>query len=368
MIPCLQRDYSRWSQLFSWTLMSAAPHLSLTRSVFDVLQGYFKDEMLALCFSFQSKYLGMSAWKCPGAFAMLSYIEHAYGIYHTEGGLSEISAALAKVARERGAAIHLNTAVKRLLLRGRDVVGVELASGDKIEADEVVVNADFGRAMTELVPDGVLRKYTPDGLRKLRLSCSTFMMYLGLDKVYPLPHHTIVFARDYRRNVEEIFEKGVPSDDLSFYVRNASVTDPTLAPAGKSGLYVLVPVPNCRAGINWGEQGPRYRELALKAIRDRLGLDDIERHIEAEQLLTPKGWEGQYSVYEGATFNLAHNLSQMALWRPRNQFEELGNCYLVGGGTHPGSGLPTILESARISANLICRKHNVPFRTKEIVL
>jgi phytoene desaturase len=262
----------------------------------------------------------------------------------------------------------LNTPVKKLLLRGRDVTGVELESGDKLTADEVVINADFGRAMTELVPDGVLRKYTPAGLRKLRLSCSTFMMYLGLDKVYPLPHHAIVFARDYRRNVEEIFEKGVPSDDLSFYVRNASVTDPTLAPAGKSGLYVLVPVPNCRYGINWAEQGPRYRELALKAMRDRLGLGDLTQHIEVEQLLTPAGWEGEYHVYEGATFNLAHNLSQMALWRPRNQFEELGNCYLVGGGTHPGSGLPTILESARISANLICRKHNFTFRTKEIVL
>lgn len=367
MIPCLQRDYSTLGRAFSWTLLRAAPHLALTRSVYDVLKSYFRDDTLALCFSFQSKYLGMSAWKCPGAFAMLSYIEHAFGVYHTEGGLSAIPAALAKLARERGAEIRLGAKVQRLLLRGRDVEGVELASGEKLLCDELVLNADFGHAMAELVPDGVLRRYSRSSLRKLELSCSTFMMYLGLDKVYPLPHHTIVFAREYRRNVEEIFERGVPSSDLSFYVRNASVTDPTLAPAGKSGLYVLVPVPNLRHGMNWAEQGPRYRGLAFKAIKERLGLADVARHIEVEQIITPENWQRDFSIYEGATFNLAHNLRQMAFWRPRNRFEELGHCYLVGGGTHPGSGLPTILESARISANLISRKHGVPFLTKELV-
>ncbi len=367
MIPCLQRDYSSLGRFFSWTLIRAVPYLSVTRSVFDVLKDYFRDERLALCFSFQSKYLGMSAWKCPGAFAMLSYIEHAFGIYHTEGGLSEISAALARLARERGAEIRLSAPVKRLLLAGRDVEGVELTSGEKIRCDEVVINADFAHAMSEIVPEGVLRRYSPARLRKLKLSCSTFMMYLGLDKVYPLPHHTIVFAREYRKNVEQIFERGVPSSDISFYVRNASVTDPTLAPAGKSGLYILVPVPNLRHGLNWAEQGTRYRELALKAMKDRLGLTDLAEHIEVERTITPENWQRDFSVYEGATFNLAHNLRQMAYWRPRNRFEELGRCYLAGGGTHPGSGLPTIFESARISANLISRKYGIPFFTRELV-
>lgn len=368
MIPCLQRDYTRLSQMLSWTLMKALPHLSLNKSVFDVLKGYFKDDMLALCFAFQSKYLGMSAWKCPGAFAMLSYIEHAYGVYHTEGGLSQISTGLAKLAEARGATLRLGTPVKQLVLDGRRVKGVELADGERILADEVVINADFGQAMSELVPPGVLRRYTPENLRRLDLSCSTYMLYLGLDKVYPLPHHTILFARDYRRNVQEIFELGRASDDLSFYVRNASITDPTLAPPGKSSLYVLVPVPNLRAGLDWGEQAQRYRALAFQAIKDRLGLDDLESHIEVERTLNPLTWRDQLSVYEGATFNLAHNLRQIAFWRPRNQFEELDNCYLVGGGTHPGSGLPTIFESARISANLICRKHAIRFITKEVRL
>ena len=366
IIPCLQRDYSSLGGMLSPTLMRALPYLGLGKSVFGVLKGYFGDDELALLFSFQSKYLGMSAWRCPGGFAMLSFIEHAYGVFHVLGGLSEISVALAKVAQERGARIHLSTAARRLVLDGRKVLGVELEGGERVECDDLVLNADFGHAMTALVPPGVLRRYSPARLERMRFSCSTFMLYLGLDRVYPLPHHTIGFARHYKRNVDEIFESRVPSDDISFYVRNAAATDPTVAPAGKSGLYVLVPVPNLDGAVRWPEERERYRERTLRAIEERLDAPDLRRHIVAEKIITPEDWRDDYLVFKGATFNLAHNLAQMAYWRPRNRFEELENCYLTGGGTHPGSGLPTILESARISSNLISRRHGIRFITKEL--
>jgi len=366
IIPCLQRDYSSLGRMLSPTLMRALPYLGLGKSVFQVLRGYFGDDELALLFSFQSKYLGMSAWKCPGGFAMLSFIEHAYGVYHVLGGLSEISVALAKAAQERGARIHLRTPVRRLILDGHKVRGVELENGERVDCDDLVLNADFGHAMTTLMPPGALRRYAPARVERMQFSCSTFMLYLGLDRVYPLPHHTIVFARDYKRNVNEIFESRVPSDDISFYVRNAAATDPTVAPAGKSGLYVLVPVPNLDGAVCWPQERERYREMALRAIEERLDVPDLRRHIVAERILTPEDWRDDYLVFKGATFNLAHNLAQMAFWRPRNRFEELDNCYLTGGGTHPGSGLPTILESARISSNLISRKHRVRFITKEL--
>lgn len=366
IIPCLQRDYSSLARMLSFTLLRALPHLGLGKSVFQVLKGYFEDDELALLFSFQSKYLGMSAWKCPGGFAMLSYIEHAFGVYHVLGGLSEISTALGRAAEERGARIHLNAPVRRIILDGRKVRGVELEDGETVGCDDLVLNADFGHAMKTLVPPGVLRRYRPERLEQMKLSCSTFMLYLGLDRIYPLPHHSIVFARDYRRNVEEIFEREVPSDDISFYVRNASPGDPSLAPPGRSGLYVLVPVPNLGGHLDWSQERDRYREMTLRAMEERLDIPDLRRHIVTEKVLTPEDWRDDYSVYKGATFNLAHNLKQMAYWRPRNRFEELEGCYLTGGGTHPGSGLPTILESARISANLISRKHGVRFITKEL--
>lgn len=363
MEPCLQKDYSTPGSLLSRDLLRALPHLSLGRSVLDVLKGYFGDERLALAFSFQSKYLGMSAWECPGAFAMLSYIEYAHGIWHVKGGLSEISEAMAKIAARNGVKLHLRSRVKKLVLDGRRVKGVELESGGRIEADSVFINADFGHAMENLIEEPVLRRYSPEKLRKKRFSCSTFMLYLGLDKTYDQAHHTIYFANDYRRNVEEIFVRQTLSEDMSFYIRNASVNDPTLAPAGHSALYVLVPCPNLRADIDWTQEAPRFRQRVLDRISRQPGWEDIQQHIVAEKMITPQDWQGNYDVYAGATFNLAHTLGQMLYLRPRNRFEELGNCYLVGGGTHPGSGLPTIYESGRISANLFCRDHDVPYES-----
>lgn len=360
MYPCLQKDYASIGQYFTRDLLKALPRLSLGRSLFDVLGDYFEGDKLKLSFTFQSKYLGMSAWDCPGAFAILPYVEHAFGVYHVMGGLSEISEAMAKVCRELGVNLRLNTPVKQLVLQGRSVRGVELAGGEKVLADETVLNADFGYAMKHLVPPGVLRKYSPAKVDAREYSCSTFMLYLGLDRIYDLPHHTIFFAGDYKRNISDIFESKTLSADLSFYVRNASVTDPTLAPPGHSAVYVLVPVPNRTADIDWTTEQAGFRNRVLDVMETRGGMTGLRDHIREEIVFTPRTWEGM-NIQFGATFNLAHSLRQMLYFRPRNKFEELDNCYLVGGGTHPGSGLPTIYESGRIAANLIARRHGVEF-------
>jgi phytoene desaturase len=361
LYPCLQKDYGSFAAYLDPVFWRAVPYLGAGRSVYGTMHRHFKDEWLTLCFTFQSKYLGMSPWDCPAAFGMLPYIEHAYGVYHVQGGLSEISAAMARVLEEAGGELHLETPVRRLLIEHGQVRGVELEGGDKVEADEVVVNADFAQAMGGLVEPHNLRKWHPDRLVEKAFSCSTFMLYLGLDKLYDVPHHTIVFARDYRGNIEDITHRGVPSHDMSFYVRNASVTDPSLAPEGKSAVYVLVPVPNCTAALHWDEQRDAYRERVLDVIAARTPMPDIRDHIEAEHVITPEDWWLDYDVYIGATFSMAHTIGQLLYFRPHNEFEELEHCYLVGGGTHPGSGLPTIYESGRITANLISRRHGVPF-------
>ncbi len=361
LFPCLQKSYHKASTLLSPDILKALPHLALGRSLFDVMKGYFVEEKLALSFTFQAKYLGMSPWDCPGLFSMIPLIEHRFGIQHIRGGLSRISDAMADTARQNGAVIHTGTPVKRILVHNRAATGVLLENGEKIEADAVVVNADFGHAATTLFEPGLLRKYTPAKLDRLQLSCSTFMLYLGVDKPIPTPHHLITFADDYRTNVRAIFRKPALAKDVSVYLRNASVTDPTLAPEGHSALYVLVPVPNTRCPIDWSREKAAFRETILDTIARRTSLGDLRPHIRAEKIITPADWESDYRVYKGATFNLAHTFRQLLYFRPRNKFEELDRCYLVGGGTHPGSGLPTIYESGRIAANLIARAHNVPF-------
>lgn len=355
--PMLQSKMDSYFDMVHPKVLKALPELEVNKTLYDVLSRYFKDERMKMAFAFQSKYLGMSPWECPGAFSILSYMEHAYGIYHPIGGVNQLSQAMAKVVEELGGKIHTNMGVKKLWIENRKVKGVDLENGELKEADEVIINGDFAHAMNNLVEPGILKKYTPEKLAKKKYSCSTFMLYLGLDKKYDLSHHTIVFAKDYKRNVEEMTKSRILSADPSIYVQNASVTDPTLAPEGKSALYILAPVPNNFSDIGWENEQHAFRELVLDTIEEKTEFKDLRSHIEVEKMLTPMGWQEDYSVYQGATFNLGHQLTQMMIFRPHNKFEELENCWLVGGGTHPGSGLPTILESARITANGILQQH-----------
>jgi phytoene desaturase len=354
MYPCLKKDYSTLKEMVSSPLLKAIPHLALGKSLMGVLSNYFTKEHLRICFTFQAKYIGMSPWECPAAFAIMPYIEHSMGIDHVQGGLSKISDAMAEIIRELGGEIHYNTPVKKVCLSGKNATGIELESGEIIKTDSVVINADFGHAMKTLFDKGVIRKWSPEKLQNKKYSCSTFMLYLGVDKIYDEPHHNIIFANDYKENVNDIISRACLSEDMSVYVRNASKLDPTLAPSGHSALYVLVPTPNMKNAHSWDEPATKaYRDKVIKRIMNRTSMKDLDKHITCEKIITPREWQDDRSLFLGATFNLGHTISQMLYFRPRNKFEEINHCYLVGGGTHPGSGLPTIYESARISANLI---------------
>lgn len=353
LVPCLRIPYSSWGDYLKYQFRQSLPILDAHKSLMAKLGEYFNEEELRIAFTFQAKYLGMSPWECPGTFSIISYIEHAGGIYHVMGGLNQITHGMAKAFAEDGGRLHLSTGVKEILVDGRRAVGVLLENGERVMADDVIVNADFAHAMTTLVPADKRRKYSDAKLQKKKYSCSTFMLYLGVDKTYDLSHHNIFFAQDYRVNVEDIAKRKVLSDDPSVYVQNAVVTDPSLAPEGCSALYVLVPVANNTSGIDWSREAEPFREKVLRILETKAGLSDLRQHIVTERMITPAQWADQKYVYNGATFNLAHNVGQMLGFRPHNKFEELDHCYLVGGGTHPGSGLPTIIESARISSELL---------------
>jgi phytoene desaturase len=323
------------------------PHQSLD----TYLKRFFKDERVRLAFCFQSKYLGMSPFRCPSLFSILSFLEYEYGVFHPIGGCSAVTQALARVAERLGVEIRTAEPVDQILFEGKRAVGVRTSSGIS-HADSVVVNADFARAMERMVPDHLRSRWTNRRISKKKFSCSTFMMYLGVEGKFDLPHHTIHIARDYAGNLHDIENRHVLSEDPSFYVQNACVTDPSLAPRGHSALYVLAPVTHQHPNVDWSREKDRYRNLLLNKIA-QAGYENIASRIRYERVITPADWDQRYEIYRGATFNLAHSLDQMLHLRPQNRFEDLQGVYLVGGGTHPGSGLPVIFESARISSRLL---------------
>jgi phytoene desaturase len=349
--PCLQSPFLSWTSLLQLRLLAVLPYLKPWKSLHAELAGYFKDPRLQLAFTFQSKYLGMSPFQCPSLFSILSFLEYEHGVFHPIGGCNAVLTAMAKVATDLGVKIRTSEAVEEILFKDRRAIGVRTQS-ESLHADVVLINADFAHAMKTLIPKKLHKKWSDKKLAKTKFSCSTFMLYLGIDGQFPnLAHHNIYIAKNYQQNLEEIESRHILSKDPSFYVQNASITDPTLAPANHSTLYILVPTSHMHPNIDWSKEALPFRNEVLKHL-ENIGIHDLGSRIRFEKMITPADWQ-KSGIHLGATFNLAHNLGQMLHLRPHNRFEQFQNLYLTGGGTHPGSGLPVIFESARITTRLI---------------
>jgi phytoene desaturase len=350
--PFLEQPFESWMDLATPDLVKLMPLLKPWKSLDAELGTFFSDERIRLAFTFQSKYLGMSPFRCPSLFSILSFLEYEHGVYHPVGGCGAVSTAMARLAQDMGVEIRYEEPVESLEFAGRRITAVHTPCG-RYAADATVVNADFARSMTRLVPDRLRRRWSDRKISSRRFSCSTFMLYLGIDGRYDdVAHHNIYLSENYRDNLADIEHRHVLSRDPSMYVQNACITDPSLAPRGMSTLYLLIPVTHRHPNVDWRREGARFREVALDQM-ERVGIRGIRERIRYEKMLTPDDWQDDYEIYRGATFNLSHDLGQMLHMRPHNRFEDVERMYLVGGGTHPGSGLPVIYSSARITSDLL---------------
>jgi phytoene desaturase len=351
-LPFLESPFESVRDLLKPEMLKLLPILAPWRSLDDELKRYFSDERIRLGFSFQSKYLGMSPFSCPGLFSILSFLEYEYGVFHPIGGCGSITKTMARICEEMGVRILTGESVEAITFAGRKATGIRTAKR-KLDADAVVMNAEFAEAARKLIPRELRTRWSDDRIAKKTHSCSTFMLYLGIEGRYDnAAHHTIYLSKDYRGNLHDIEHGHRLSTDPSIYVQNASVSDETLAPKGMSSLYVLAPVTHGCDGVNWEREAAPFREQVLDQMAN-LGMGDVRERIRTERVLTPANWAAEFALHRGSTFSMAHSLRQMLHLRPHNRFEETEGVYLAGGGTHPGSGLPVIFESARISAKLM---------------
>ena len=357
MTPILRKPIRSLLDLVTIDAMKVGPSLKPWQSVHGNLSSYFKNEHVRLALSFQSKYLGMSPFDCPGLFSILPFIEYEYGIWHPRGGCNALVRAMADAFEGLGGRIELSDPVEGIDFDGRRARGLRTRSGTH-GYDEVVINADATWAMKNLIPAGLRKKWSDQKIESKRYSCSTFMLYLGLEGDVDLPHHTIYTSKRYQENLVDI-GAGRLSDDASTYVHNPSRLDPSMAPEGHSSLYVLIPTSNLGNGdIDWEAAAPEYREAALDRLETVFGITNIRSRIRAEKMVTPLDWQAE-RINLGATFNLAHGLDQMLHRRPQHRLEDVDGVWMVGGGTHPGSGLPVIFLSSQITADLLCQEHGL---------
>lgn len=348
--PILDRPFLSLLDYLAPKVLKALHWIVPRASVDEELSRYFQDPRVRLVFSFQTKYLGMSPFRCPNLFTFLSFLEHEFGVWHPMGGCGAVSEGMARAARDLGATIHLEMPVETIAFSGRRATGV-VAGGQTTTSDAVIVNADFAGVLPKLIPGRLRKRWSDKKIEGMSYSCSTFMLYLGIEGSYDVDHHTIFLSEDYRGNLAEIEAASAPPTQPSIYVANPGRTDPAFRTADGSSLYVLVPVGHCGA-VDWSREARPFRDRVIDRL-EAFGFAGLRGRIRHERILTPDDWRDDLSIFRGATFNLAHGLDQMLYFRPHNRLEDVEGVYLVGGGTHPGSGLPVIYEGARITADLV---------------
>jgi phytoene desaturase len=351
-----------------WTdMLRVAPDLikmQSYKSVYGYLSQFVQDDFLRQCFSFHPLLIGGNPFDAPSIYAMIHYLEREWGVHYAIGGTGAIIEAMGRLLTELGGKIHLNAEVAEIMVAGkgvegngtsRRVSGIRLQDGTFIAADHLVSNADVAFTYRTLIPEVYRRKYGNRKLARMKYSMSLFVIYFGTKRQYRhsgLAHHNILLGPRYRGLLDDIFERKALAKDFSLYLHMPTLTDPTIAPEGCEGFYVLSPVPNLSAGVDWQEAALPYRNAIMDFLEENY-LPDLQANLVAEHSINPLHFQNVLNSYQGAAFSFQPILRQSAWFRPHNRSEEFDNLYFVGAGTHPGAGIPGVLSSAIIVDDLL---------------
>ncbi len=329
------------------------------RSVYGYVSSFIQDEFLRRCFSFHPLLVGGNPFQTSSIYALIHYLEREWGVHYAVGGTGSLVDALGRLAEELGVRVHLNAPVAEIEVSDRRTTGLRLADGTRVPGQAVISNADMANTYRRLIPSHHRRIQTDRRIEAMRHSMSLFVIYFGTRRRYldtPLQHHNILLGERYRGLLEDIFERKVLAEDFSLYLHMPTRTDPSLAPPGGEFFYVLSPVPNLSSGTDWATVGEAYKNTLLEHLEQNF-LPDLRANLAAEHWIDPPHFEGTLRSYLGSAFSVEPVLTQSAWFRPHNRSEDFDNLYLVGAGTHPGAGLPGVLSSAKIAADLIGPAH-----------
>ena len=420
----LKNFTSLWSML-SWSFLRHLLALHPFESIWTRASQYFWTERLRRVFTFGSMYMGMSPFDAPGTYSLLQYTELAEGIWYPVGGFHRVIEALVDVGERLGVEYRLNSPVSDIKLTsdGSSVTGVELESGQFLEANIVVNNSDLVYAYNYLLPPSPYAA----ALSERPTSCSSISFYWGLSrKVLQLETHNIFLADEYKDSFDSIFKKHLIPDEPSFYVNVPSRVDPSAAPDGKDSVVVLVPVGHLietgsaeRAASlvsngtistngdiksnaevmqkpttpserqDWPAMVALARNTIISTIKARTGAD-LAPLIETELSNDPLSWKQRFNLDKGAILGLSHSFFNVLCFRPSTRarrpghlddklgggvtgtvlrvlqdavrpqaFKHVQNLYMVGASTHPGTGVPICLAGGRLVAEQILNDNHM---------
>jgi phytoene desaturase len=329
--------------------------LRADRSVARLAARYFRDDRLRQVFSFHPLLIGGNPFDSSSIYALIHVLEKRWGVWFAMGGTGALVDALARLFTDLGGELRLDTEATSIdvdPVSGR-ARAVELEGGERLPVDVVVSNADVTFTYRRLVPSTARRVNTDRRLNRMRYSMSLFVIYFGTDRRYDdIAHHEILMGPRYEGLLNDIFKRKQLADDFSLYLHRPTATDPSLAPSGCDSWYVLSPVPHLGGSTDWTQASGPYRDAIIRYLEQRY-LPGLRRHIVAEHRVDPRYFHETLNSHLGSAFSVEPVLTQSAWFRPHNRSEDVPNLYLVGAGTHPGAGVPGVLSSGKIVAEMI---------------
>lgn len=339
------------------SMVKAAPAMIKSqawRSVYSMVSHYIEDERLRQALSFHTLLVGGNPMTTSAIYALIHKLEKDGGVWWARGGTHRLVAAMVTHFERLGGTVRIADAVTQVHTFGTRASEVETASGWKQRFDAVASNADIMHSYKALLGATKRGQAYSAKLARKRFSPSLFVVHFGIEGTWPgIPHHMILFGPRYQGLLSDIYDRGVLPEDFSIYLHHPTVTDPSMAPEGKSTFYALVPVAHLgKLAIDWAQMGPALEKRILDEIGRRL-IPDIHDRIVTKFHYTPRDFASDLNAHVGSAFSLEPILTQSAYFRGHNRDDVIENFYLVGAGTHPGAGIPGVVGSAKATAGLM---------------
>ena len=338
-------------------MLRVAPDLAALRadrSVYGTVSRFVKNEHLRQALSFHPLLVGGHPYRTSAIYTLIHHLERQWGVWFPRGGTGALIRGLVKLFTDIGGELRLSSPVRQVEVgpgpRPKHTVSTDAGRDD---FDLVVSNADVHHTYAKLYRQEPRAAPMARKVTRMTWSMSLVVIYFGTSRRYPeLAHHTILFGPRYKGLLDDIFGAGVLADDFSLYLHAPTVTDPSLAPPGGEAFYVLSPVPHLgTAAIDWATVGPKYADRILEALEGHL--PGLRASIVTRRVFTPGDFETELGAHHGSAFSVAPLLTQSAYFRPHNRDSRIPGLYLVGAGTHPGAGVPGVVNSAKATVSVI---------------
>ena len=344
-----------WLELINDDTLSGVFRLQIFSSFSKHVRSYFKNEKLIALMEFPVLFLGAMPENTPALYSLMNYAGLKQGTFYPMGGFRKVIDALIKICGEQGVEFKTGEEISSIEKLPGSKISLTAASG-KHEVDGLIAAADYHHVESKLL-QAKDRNYRETYWDKKTFAPSSLIFYIGLNgKLDKLEHHNLFFDADFAKHAVEIYQQPQWPHDPLFYVCCPSKTDPSVAPAGKENLFILMPI---APGLTDTEA---MREKYYNVLMDRLELytgTAIRENIEYMKSYCVKDFISDYHSYKGNAYGLANTLMQTANLKPKIKNNSIPNFYYCGQLTVPGPGVPPSIVSGQVAAAELLKKLNV---------